>query len=55
MGMSLGRLTDLQTFACFGTIDHTQSYKGRLFPTWLSQVVTTGARTGYPQMGEQAL
>ena len=34
---------------------HTQSYKGCLFPQWLSQVVTAGARTGYPQMGEPAL
>ena len=25
------------TFACFYTIDHTQSYKGRLLPQWLSQ------------------
>ena len=45
----------LTIFACFFTIDHTQSYKGRLFPQWLSQVVTTGDRTGYPQMGEPAL
>ena len=46
------KLTD---FCLFYTIDHTQSYKGGLFPKWLSQVVTTGARTGYPQMGEPAL
>ena len=46
------KLTD---FCLFCTIDHTQSYKGRLFPQWLSQVVTTGARTGYPQMGQPAL
>ena len=46
------KLTD---FCLFFTIDHTQSYKGRLFPQWLSQVVTTGARTGYPQMGEPTL
>ena len=46
------KLTD---FCLFCTIDHTQSYKGRLFPQWLSQVVTTGAQTGYPQMGEPAL
>ena len=45
----------LKLTACFCTIDHTQSYKGRLFPQWLSQVVTTGARTDYPQMGEPAL
>ena len=25
------------------------------YPQWLSQVVMTGARTGYPQMGEPAL
>ena len=35
---------NLQTFACFCTIDHTQSYKGRLFPQWLSQVVMTRAQ-----------
>ena len=29
------KLTD---FARLRTIDHTQSYKGRLFPHWLSQV-----------------
>ena len=46
------KLTD--TFACFCTINHTQSYNGRLFPQWLSQVVMTGARTGYPQMEEPA-
>ena len=46
------KLTDF--CLCF-TIDHTQSYKGRLFPQWLSQVVTTGARTGDPQIGEPAL
>ena len=43
---------NLQTFACFCTINHTQSYKGRLFALWLSQAVTTGARTCYPQIGE---
>ena len=46
------KLTD---FYLFYTINHTQSYKGRLFPQWLSQVVTTGARTAYPRMGEPAL
>ena len=46
------KLTD---FCLFFTIDHPQSYKGRLFPQWLSQVVTNGAQTGYPQMGEPAL
>ena len=45
----------LKTFACFCTIGQTQSYKGSLFPQWLSQVVMSGARTGYPQMGEPAL
>ena len=47
------KLTDFCLFLY--TIDHTQSYKGRLFPQWLSQVVTTGARTDYPKMGEPAL
>ena len=46
------KLTD---FCLFCTIDHTQSYKGRLFPQWLSQVVMTGARTCYPQFEESAL
>ena len=48
-------LLDITEFACFCTINHTQSYKGCLFPQWLSQVVTTGAQTGYPKMGGPAL
>ena len=28
---------------------------GHLFPQWLSQVVMTGAQTGYPQMEEPSL
>ena len=51
----LSEMCHTKTFACFCTIDHAQSYKGRLFPQWFSQVVTTGARTDYPQMGEPAL
>ena len=47
------KLTDFCLFLY--TIDHTQSYKGRLFPQWLSQVVMTGAQTCYPEMGEPAL
>ena len=46
---------NLQNFACFCTINHTQSYKGRLFPQWLSQVVMTGAQICYPQKGHLAL
>ena len=44
----------LTNFCLFCTINHTQYYKGRLFPQWLSQVVITGAQTCYPQMGEPA-
>ena len=46
---------NLHIFACFCKIDHTPSYKGRLFSQWLSQVVMTGAQTSYPLMGEPAL
>ena len=35
------KLTD---FCLFCTIDHTQSYKGHLFPQWLSQVVAISMR-----------
>ena len=39
-------LLNLHTFACFCTINHTQSYKGRLLSQWLSKVAVTGAPTG---------
>ena len=45
----------LTYFVCFCTIDYTQSYRGQLFPQWLSQVVMTGAQTCCPWMGEPAL
>ena len=62
-GLTLTNTTDNQSEMCplkltdiclFCSIDHAQSYKGRLFPQWLSQVVMTRARTGYPQMEEPA-
>ena len=46
------QLTD---FACFCTINHAQSYKGRLFPQWLSQIVMTRGQTCYHQVREPTL
>ena len=61
-GLALPNTTDNQSEMCplklsdfclFCTIDHTQSYKGRLFPLWLSQVVMTGLETTTPRWDSQ--
>ena len=63
-GSALTNTTDNQSKMCplkltyFCLFLYHQSYttyKGHLFPQWLSQVVMTGAQTCYPQMGEPAL
>ena len=47
--------TDFFSFACFCTIDHAQSYKGRIFSQWLAQIAMIEDRTCYPQMRELVL
>ena len=42
-------LVNLQTLLCFCTINPTQSYKGRIFSPWLSQVVITGLEPATPR------
>ena len=44
-------LTDFCPFLYHRTYTILQ---GPIFPQWLSQVVMTGAQTGYPQLGEPA-
>ena len=44
--------TFMTKITVFCTIDHTQSYKGCIFPQLLSQAVMTGTHTCYPQMEE---